>query len=56
MDFSYSVNGKMYDFSLPGGGFVSFTNLIEVLGIIEGTNSGENDIDSAEVRRGRGEH
>ena len=49
VDFSYSVNGKMYDFSLPGGGFVSFTNLIEVLGIIEGTNSGENDIDSAEV-------
>ncbi|MBQ9708804.1 MAG: hypothetical protein IJV66_06440, partial [Firmicutes bacterium] len=44
VDFSYSVNGKMYDFSLPGGGFVSFTNLIEVLGIIEGTNSGENDI------------
>ena len=28
---------------------MSFTNLIEVLGIIEGTNSGENDIDSAEV-------
>ena len=49
VDFKYSVNGKMYDFSLPGGGFVSFTNLIEVLGIIEGTNSGENDIDSAEV-------
>ena len=32
VDFSYSVNGKMYGFSLPGGGFVSFTNLIEVLG------------------------
>lgn len=49
VDFSYLVNGKMYDFSLPGGGFVSFTDLIEVLGIIEGTNSGENDVNSAEV-------
>ena len=32
VDFEYSVNGKMYQFSLPGGGFVSFTDLVEVLG------------------------
>ena len=31
VDFVYSVNGKMYQFSLPGGGFVSFTDLVEVL-------------------------
>ena len=42
VDFEYSVNGKMYQFSLPGGGFVSFADLIEVLGIIGDTNSEEN--------------
>ena len=43
VDFEYSVNGKMYQFSLPGGGFVSFTELVEVLGISGGTNSEENE-------------
>ena len=42
VDFEYSVNGKTYQFSLPGGGFVSFTDLVEVLGIIGDTNSEEN--------------
>ena len=41
VDFEYSVNGKMYQFSLPGGGFVSFTDLVEVLGINGNTDSGE---------------
>ncbi len=52
VDFEYSVNGKMYQFSLPGGGFVSFTDLVEVLGIIGDTNDGENEaeIDAAEVQ------
>ena len=52
VDFEYSVNGKMYQFSLPGGGFVSFTDLVEVLGIIGDTNSEENEavIDSADVK------
>jgi fibro-slime domain-containing protein/LPXTG-motif cell wall-anchored protein len=52
VDFEYSVNGKMYQFSLPGGGFVSFTELVEVLGIIGDTNSEENEavIDSADVK------
>ncbi|MBQ1438381.1 MAG: hypothetical protein IIZ10_01735, partial [Solobacterium sp.] len=48
VDFEYSVNGKMYQFSLPGGGFVSFTDLVEVLGIIGDTNSDENGSVSAE--------
>ena len=39
VDFEYSVDGKVYQFSLPGGGFVSFTDLVEVLGIVDDTNS-----------------
>jgi len=56
VDFEYSVNGKMYQFSLPGGGFVSFTDLVEVLGIIIDTYNEENRdkntalIDTAEVQ------
>ena len=41
VDFEYSVNGKMYQFSLPGGGFVSFTDLVEVLNIIGDPNTHE---------------
>jgi len=48
VDFEYSVNGKMYQFSLPGGGFVSFTDLVEVLGIIGDTYSEENDAEIEE--------
>ena len=42
VDFEYYVDGKTYRFSLPGGGFVSFTELVEVLGIIGDTDSGNN--------------
>ena len=49
VDFEYSVNGKMYQFSLPGGGFVSFTDLVEVLGIIGDTNSEENGDETESV-------
>ena len=42
VDFSYSVNGKMYEFSLPGGGFVSFAKLVEILGIIDDKYNGQN--------------
>lgn len=37
VDFAYEIGGQIYDFSLPGGGFVSFTDLVEVLGILDGT-------------------
>ena len=40
VDFHYEVDGNMYRFSLPGGGFVSFTDLVEVLGIADDTNAG----------------
>ena len=52
VDFHYEVNGKMYEFSIPGGGYVSFQNLIEVLGISQTTygsgNQGENASDNDE--------
>ena len=49
VDFEYSVNGKMYQFSFPGGGFVSFTDLVEVLGITSDTNSEENRDENGSV-------
>ena len=55
VDFEYSVNGKMYQFSLPGGGFVSFTDLVEVLGIIGDTNSEENGDENGAVITENGE-
>lgn len=33
VDFHYEVNGKTYEFSIPGGGFVSLAHIIEALGI-----------------------
>ena len=33
VDFEYSVNGRTYRISLPGGGFISFYDLIEILNI-----------------------
>ena len=50
VDFEYSVNGKMYQFSLPGGEKIALSDLIEVLGIIGDTNNGAraafNSVDS----------
>lgn len=48
VDFHWEVDGKQYDFSIPGGGFVSFTDLMEVLGITGDTNAPENTADAAE--------
>ena len=42
VDFDWEVNGKKFEFAIPGGGFVSFTDLVEVLGIADDTNDGEN--------------
>ena len=52
VDFEYSVNGKMYQFSLPGGGFVSFTDLVEVLGINGNTSSDENGVNEGAEESG----
>ena len=38
VDFEYSVNGKIYQFSLHGGKKITLSDLVEVLGIIGDTN------------------
>ena len=46
VDFHYEVNGKVYDFSIPGGGFVSFEHLVEALEIANDENieeAGDNE-------------
>ena len=35
VDFHYEVAGKEFEFSIPGGGFVSLEHLVEILGISE---------------------
>ena len=50
VDFHWEVDGKTYDFSIPGGGFVSLQHLVEVLGITGDTNSAENEADDAEKK------
>ena len=49
VDFHYEVNGKQYDFSLPGGGYVSLTELFEQLGISYDETS-EGTADSKTIR------
>ena len=44
VDFHWEVDGRTYDFSIPGGGFVSFEHLVEVLGL--GENITESEIES----------
>ena len=43
VDFHWDIDGKTYEFSLPGGGFVSLDSLVEALGIA-GDASGGNDV------------
>ncbi len=38
VDFEYFVNGRVYDFSLPGGGSITLSELAEILNLIEGTD------------------
>ena len=45
VDFHWEVDGKTYEFSIPGGGFVSLEHLVEVLRI---ANSGLNEQSDAE--------
>lgn len=43
VDYHWEVNGSVYDFSIPGGGFVSFEHLVEALGIGTGDSSSHSD-------------
>ena len=38
VDFHYEVNGKTYEFSIPGGGFITLRQLAEALNIPETAN------------------
>lgn len=40
VDFHWEVNGKIYEFSIPGGGFVSLEHLVEALGLGAGDTDG----------------
>ena len=43
VDFAYDVNGKEYEYSLPGGGFITLPQLLEVLGFNEEINGTDLD-------------
>lgn len=49
VDFAWEVNGKVYEFSLPGGGFVSFEKLMEVLGVAENNEQNNSEENSAKT-------
>ena len=48
VDFHWEVDGKVYEFSIPGGGFVTLQQLVEVLGIADGDTYSENASDDEE--------
>ena len=59
VDFHWEVNGKVYEFSIPGGGFISLEHIVEALGL--GTDTNEyteaelddaSDADSTEATEG----
>lgn len=43
VDFHWEANGKTYDFSIPGGGFISFRSLVETLEIETDDKNTEKD-------------
>ena len=47
VDLHWEVNGRQYDFGIPGGGFVNFSRLVESLGIT-GEEESEKAQDPAE--------
>ena len=51
VDFHWEVDGKEYEFNIPGGGFVSLQKLVEILGIAENDAEGDSANDTAEEQR-----
>lgn len=47
VDFHWEVNGKTYDFSLPGGGYASLEKLLEILNVAN--NDKQDDSTDAQV-------
>ena len=54
VDFHYEINGKRYEFSIPGGGFVSLEHLVEVLGLASLDENTANGAGKAENGSGNG--
>ncbi len=52
VDFTWEVDGKKYEFSLPGGGFVSLESLLEVLGVASGNAAEASVNDDVEETEG----
>ena len=50
VDFHWEVDGKTYEFSIPGGGFVSFGKLAEVLGLAGKGDGKEGTDESAKAQ------
>ena len=48
VNFYRELDGKIYEFSMPGGGFVSLEHLVEVLGINKPAADAGDDSDSAD--------
>ena len=48
VDFHWEVDGKTYEFSLPGGGYVSLTKLIEALGVADDAEKFVADVEKVE--------
>ena len=48
VDFYWEVDGKTYEFSIPGGGFVSLEQLVEMLSIAEDAHAFASDVENAE--------
>ena len=48
VDFHWEVDGKTYEFSIPGGGFVSLERIAEVLRLSEGAGYTGNDSENGE--------
>ena len=42
VDFHWEVDGKTFEFSIPGGGFISFEALMEILGVADTERKNEN--------------
>ena len=48
VDFHYEVDGLTYDFSIPGGGYITLKQLVEVLGITAGETEAGSSLTSEE--------
>jgi len=51
VDFHWQVDGKEYEFRLPGGGFVSFTKLMEVMGAAKRSSLNDSGEAAEDIQR-----